>query len=259
MPIQSTQNPKIQRVRALLGKSKERRGQNRFVLEGVRLIEEAMRTGAQPETLLFGSEPSQRALALMRQAVSAGADVEEVKDNILDSLSDTRAGQGLLGVFSIPALPTPAALDFVLILDSISDPGNLGAILRTAAAAGAQLTVLTPGAADAFAPKVVRAAMGAHFYLPIRQMDWPELAGLKTKQRLCLLASDMTGGQSCWQSDLRQPLALIIGSEAAGISEQMLALADARLHIPMQGKIESLNASAAASILLFEVIRQRTT
>ncbi|MCE5206943.1 MAG: RNA methyltransferase [Chloroflexi bacterium] len=231
-----------------------------FVLEGVRLIEEAMLTGVQPDLLLFSSE-STRTLALVEKAKGCGSETEEVKPSVLESVSDTQTSQGLVGIFRIPSLPVPASPDFVLILDGVSDPGNLGTILRTASAAGVQLMILTPGTADVFAPKVVRSAMGAHFYLPIRLLDWTEINALKqnANQQLHFLASTMTGGKSCWESDLKRPIAILIGSEASGISSQAAQLSDEQIHIPMQGKIESLNASTAASILIFEAIRQRTT
>jgi TrmH family RNA methyltransferase len=264
MMIQSSHNPKIQRVRTLLGRRKERQEQNSFVLEGVRLIDEAMRTGALPELLLF-SDGSGRAQPLLEQAVANGVETQMVEPSLLETVSDTKTAQGLVGIFQIPTQALPDKPDFILILDSLSDPGNLGAILRSAAAAGVQLVLLTPGTTDAFAPKVVRSAMGAHFYLPIRTLDWEGIRNYGStvdtiaEPALQFLASDMTGGKSCWDSDLRRPCALIIGSEATGISAQAEAIAHERIHIPMQGKIESLNASAAASILIFEVIRQRTT
>ena len=260
MIIQSAQNAKIQRVRTLLTRHKDRIQQGCFVLEGTRLIEEAMFTGARPQLLLYSSD-SPRTLAVVEKAHSSGAEIDEVKPSILESVSDTQTSQGLVGIFPIPALPEPDPLDFLLILDGISDPGNLGTILRSAAAAGVQMVVLTPGSADPFAPKVVRSAMGAHFYLPLRIYQWDELAALKQKRAagMRFLASEMIGGKSCWASDLRQPVGLIIGSEAAGISNQAREQADDFIRIPMQGKIESLNASTAASILIFEVIRQRTT
>jgi len=262
--IQSSHNPKLQRVRALLGRRIDRQEQNSFVLEGVRLIDEAMRTGAVPGLLLF-AEASGRVQALLDQANASGADIPQVDPSLLEAVSDTKTSQGLVGIFQIPTLPMPDRPDFILVLDALGDPGNLGAILRSAAAAGVQLVLLTPGTTDPFAPKVVRSAMGAHFYLPMRTMDWEEIENFrnderqKTETALRFLASDMDGGKSCWDSDLRRPCALIIGNEATGISTQAEALADERIHIPMQGKIESLNASIAASILIFEVIRQRTT
>ncbi len=130
-------------------------------------------------------------------------------------------------------------------VDLIREPGNLGTLLRSAAAAGVQAVFLPPEIADAFAPKVVRAGMGAHFRLPIHTMSWDEIE--QHTEDLQIYLADMDG-QSCWETDLKKPLALIIGGEAEGASEQARKLAN---------KMESLNAGVAGSVLMFEVMRQR--
>lgn len=256
--IVSKQNPKIQRMRSLIGRRKERESQKAFVLEGVRVIEEALDAGAVPEMLLY-SEVSDRAMKLIDRARQVHADIDEVSERLLHSISDTKSPQGLMGIFSQKPLPIPKDLSFVLVLDAISDPGNLGTILRSCAAGGVQLVILTPETTDPYSPKVLRAGMGAHFYLPIHTLDWPEIKRviMNNGEPLHCFLSDVHDGQSCWESDLQQPLALVIGSEATGVSQQAHLLTSTKIHIPMQGKIESLNASIAASILIFEVIRQR--
>jgi TrmH family RNA methyltransferase len=164
-------------------------------------------------------------------------------------------------VFKTQPLPIPDAIDFVIIADGIHDPGNLGTLLRTTAAAGAQLLITTPGSVDAFSPKVLRAGMGAHFHLPILDLDWPEIQHLLKDRspQLRVFLADAGQGASCWETDLRQPCALVIGGEAEGASQAARDRADAGLSIPMPGKSESLNAAAAASILIFEVVRQRAS
>ena len=171
------------------------------------------------------------------------------------TVSETKNSQGILAVLDHYPLPIPDNLSFTLILDSIRDPGNLGTLLRTATAAGAQAVFLPPETTDAFAPKVVRAGMGAHFHLPIWSLSWDEihtrLAGLN------VYLAEMDGPVSCWQADFRSPLALIIGGEADGASEHGRRLANRLVSIPMPGKAESLNAAMAGAILMFEVVRQR--
>ncbi|MGE5123438.1 MAG: TrmH family RNA methyltransferase, partial [Acidobacteriaceae bacterium] len=156
-------------------------------------------------------------------------------------------------------LPLPAELDFLLILDGIRDPGNLGTILRTAAAARIQAVLLAPGNVDAFAPKVLRAGMGAHFRLPIHQLGWAHieqlLAGSPGGMRIYL--ADAAGGIPYTRADFRTPLALLVGGEAAGAGHEAFSLASEKVQIPMPGGSESLNAGIAAGILLFEVVRQR--
>ena len=148
----------------------------------------------------------------------------------------------------------PQSPNFILIPDQIRDPGNLGTLLRTADGAGVQTVFLPPETTDAFAPKAVRAGMGAHFRLSIQPKSWEEIHQLT--EGLQVFLADMDG-RSCWETDFRQPLALIIGGEAEGASEEAQKLASQKVSIPMNGKIESLNAAAAGSVLLFEVVRQR--
>lgn len=253
--ITSSQNSKIQLVRSLLGRSKERRQNAALVVEGVRLLEEALAAGWRFRFALYSQALSERGWVLLQRLSETGVETEEVAEGLLTSTSDTKSPQGLLAVLELQALPVPQQIDFALILDEIRDPGNVGNLLRSAAAAGAQAVFLTPGSADAFSPKVIRAGMGAHFRLPIHTLEWDEiraqLPGLK------FVLTGMDAPLSCWQADLRQGLAIIIGGEAEGASEAARRICDERIHIPMAAGTESLNAAAAGAIVLFEVKRQR--
>ncbi|MEO7840377.1 MAG: RNA methyltransferase, partial [Anaerolineales bacterium] len=175
--------------------------------------------------------------------------------SLMKSLSETETPQGILAVLEIIQLPIPNYLNFVLIPDQIRDPGNLGTLLRTAASAGVQAVLLPPETTDAFAPKVLRSGMGAHFRLPIHAMTWDEIRAQTNSLQIFLADMD---GQSCWETDLRQPLALVIGGEAEGASNEARKLATQKISIPMVGNIESLNAGVAGSVLMFEVVRQRS-
>jgi len=284
--ITSSQNPKIKLVRALSGRSKERREAGAFVVEGVRLVEEAVISNWGFQFALYDDSLSERGKSLVESLKSRGIETEEVSSTIMKSLSETETPQGILAILKLDQLPIPKLLNFVLIPDMIREPGNLGTLLRSAAAAGVQSVFLPPETADAFAPKVVRAGMGAHFRLPIYAMSWDEIqqavvsnASHLTEQdnprredltalpgesklsgathpRLQVFLADMNG-QSCWETDLKKPLALIIGGEAEGASEQAHKLANQKISIPMMGKMESLNAGVAGSVLMFEVMRQR--
>jgi len=254
--ITSTHNPRVQQIRALLGQRKEREERGEFVVEGVRLGEEAFESGWEARLLLYTSELSARGLDLVQRWRERGVEVEEAAPHVLRSAADTENPQGILGVFARRELPLPTEPDFLVVADGLRDPGNLGALLRTSAAAGVQAVLLSSGCADAFSPKVLRAGMGAHFRLPIHSLDWDQLAGvLKPACRVYLAESDE--GTPAWQLDLREPTALIVGGEAEGAGPQSRALADGCITIPMPGKSESLNAAVAAGILLFEVVRQR--
>ncbi len=261
--ITSAQNPKIQRVRALLGRRQERDSAGAFVVEGVRLAEEAQRAGWPAELVLYTSALSPRGLGLLDGYRAAGAEVEEVPPHLMQSVSGTEAPQGILAVVRRKLLPLPERLDFALIADSVRDPGNLGTLLRTAAAAGAGAALLAPGTTDAFAPKVLRAGMGAHFRLPVLEGDWEQIrAWCKDRPgvpALTILLAEAEEGVSCWETDLRRPVALVVGAEAEGVTPAARAAADGLITIPMPGRSESLNAAIAASILLFEVVRQRSS
>lgn len=253
--ITSSQNSKIKLVRALLGRAKERREANAFVVEGVRLVEEAVNSDWKFQFALYDDSLSERGLKLVKKLEDKKIEVEKVESHLMQSLSETETPQGILAVLALTNSPIPNSPNFLLIPDQIRDPGNLGTLLRTAAAAGVQAVLIPPETTDAFAPKVVRSGMGAHFRLPIHSKTWEEIEA-QTKGLQVYLA-DMDG-TSCWETDLRQPLALIIGGEAEGASEAAQKLVTQKISIPMQGSVESLNAGVAGSVLMFEVVRQRS-
>jgi len=252
--ITSSQNPKLKLVRALMGRPKERREANAFVVEGVRLIEEAIKAGWTFQFVLYSDGLNERGQDLLKVLIAHRVEVDEVAGDLLQKLSDTETPQGILAVLEFTDLPIPDSLNFILIPDQIRDPGNLGTLIRTAAAAGAQAIFLPDETADAFAPKVVRAGMGAHFCLPIHVLTWDEIR--ENTKDLQVYLADMDG-QPCWESDLRKPLALIVGSEAEGASEEGRKLATQKICLPMAGNVESLNAGVAGSVLMFEIVRQR--
>jgi TrmH family RNA methyltransferase len=253
--ITSNQNPKIKFARSLFGRAKERRDAGAFVIEGVRLVEEAIKANWPIQFILFDDSLSERGKAKIENLKSEGADVEEVSASVMQDLSETETPQGILAVLSFHQLPTSETLNFVLIPDQVRDPGNLGTLLRSAVATGVQAVIIPPNTTDVFAPKVLRSGMGAHFRLPIHSLTWAEIE--KQIKGLQVYIADMDG-QSYWESDLQKPLALIIGSEADGASESAQKLANGKLGIPMAKNVESLNAGVAGSVLMFEVVRQRS-
>jgi TrmH family RNA methyltransferase len=258
--IRSTKNPKIQQVRGLLARRAEREEQKAFVAEGVRLVEEALQAGWPARQLFFSDGVSERGRRVAEAYAALGTEVEEVSDAVMQTLAGTETPQGLLAVLAEYELPMHPAPDFLLLVDGVRDPGNLGTLLRSAAAAGVQAVLLPPGTVDAFAPKVVRSAMGAHFRMPIRTVDWTWLDAWR-KQAVKpwrIFLAEAENGTPCWQANLRQPLMLVVGGEAEGAGAETLQRVDEKLSIPMPGKFESLNAGVAASILMFEVVRQRS-
>lgn len=254
--ITSPHNPKLKLIRALAGRSKERREAGAFLAEGVRLVEDAFSAQWPFQFALFSTETSNRGKKLVEQLSAGGVDVEEVTPEILRAASEMENTQGVVAVLKLSTLPIPNLLNFVLIPDQIRDPGNLGTLIRTAAAAGAQAVFVPPETTDPFAPKVVRAGMGAHFRLTVCSLGWDEVR--THLMGLTAFLADAGGQASCWGADFRQPLALIVGGEADGASQNARELAKIIVNIPMPGKIESLNAGVAGAVLMFEVVRQRS-
>jgi TrmH family RNA methyltransferase len=260
--ISSTHNPHVQQVRALLNQKSARTEAGLFVVEGVRLAEEALTSGCKPMQAFYSQALKERGMKLVEAFTAQGSEIFELAVPVLESLSDTETSQGILLVLKQAETSLPAVTDFALVLDQIRDPGNLGTILRSAAAAGVKVVFLPPGTADAFAPKVVRAGMGAHFRLTIHNADWAEITRYckeTCRTPLKLLLAESGGGKACWQMDLKAPLALIIGGEAEGASAEARQATDELIYIPMPGQFESLNAAVAAGILLFEIVRQRSS
>lgn len=255
--ITSPENPKVKQARALL-EGKGRREQGRCLIEGVRLIEEALRAGVSPALVFFVDQAQQnaRSAALLEAARAEGAALLEVSPAVFGTLSDTVASQGVIAVASIRRVTLPPRAALILVLDKIRDPGNLGAILRSAEAAAVSLVVLAPGCVDPWNPKVVRSGMGAHFRLPlVPAPSWDAVAQHIGDRPVWLAAAHQALPYD--RVDWTAECALIIGSEAAGLSAEAEALGTGHVTIPMAGPVESLNAAMATTVLLFEAARQR--
>jgi TrmH family RNA methyltransferase len=256
--ITSLKNDKVKTVRALQRRRRVRQRERRFVLEGVRLVEEAVRAGVPPAFVLHtasvnADERGRRLLASLR-----GMDVpcHAVSEPVMAACSDTETPQGIVAVLPIPDLPRPGHPRLTLILDRVRDPGNLGTILRTALAAGVEQVLLTPGTVDASNPKVVRAAMGAHLRLPVAAPGWEAIAEAVAGCDVWLAEA---GGETPYTAvDWTRPVALVVGGEATGAGKQARTLARGRASIPMAAEVESLNTAVATAVVLFEVARQRT-
>ncbi len=251
--ITSPQNPKLKLIRALQSRAKARRKGGAFIVEGVRLFEEAVKTKWRIRFVLHDRSLSERGMEILDSL--EGVDVEEVDSALLKSISDTETSQGILAVLDYAQLPFPDSPNFILIPDQVRDPGNLGTLIRTAAAAGVDVVITPRGTTDAFAPKVLRAGMGAHFRLPIISLDWNEIQA--RVQGLTVYLAEMQGDVVYTEANLKQACAVIVGGEAEGARESARQLTDAEIYIPMKDEIESLNAAVAGAIILFEVARQR--
>ena len=255
--ITSTKNETVKHIRALQNRAKERRKAGLFVVEGVRLAEEALRTGWPVQQCLYDPEMTERGLAVVSALQAAGVETLEAAPHVIAAASDTETPQGVLLTLALSPLPLPETSDFVLVLDRLGDPGNAGTLLRTAAAAGIDAVLFSTGSVDPFSPKVVRSGMGAHFQLPVHTLPVDEIVQYCRAHGLRLLLAEAEKGECYHAAELISPLALVVGSEAHGPGDTFQMAADGYLHIPMPGNFESLNAAVAASVLIFETLRQR--
>lgn len=260
MMITSFQNPRIKTARLLINERKAREESNSLVVEGVRLVEEALLNGWPVEYALWSRPLGERGQKIIGNLINNQVPVDEIPAALMARISDTETPQGLMLVVRRKSMLLPLQIDFLLALDGVRDPGNLGTILRSACAFGSQGVALLPGCTDAFSAKVLRAGMGAQFRLPVMEMSVEEFRKTckeNTQPALQIFLADMQADKPCWSVNLRQPLALVIGGEAAGATQALYAIADEKLLIPMLAGSESLNAAVAASILAYEIMRQR--
>jgi TrmH family RNA methyltransferase len=254
--ITSTQNSKVKQIRQLQTQAKFRRAEHAFVVEGVRLCEEAVAANWGVRFCLHAPDLNPRGQAVLEELEARGIPVEAAATHVIKAISETKTPQGIILVLDADPLPLPVSPEFVLILDRINDPGNLGSLIRTAAAASVEAVLISIGSADIFSPKVVRSGMGAHFRVPMAVKPAAEIIATCQQWGVQLWASVMEQGVKYTNAALNKPAALIVGSEAQGVGEELIRTAE-KLHIPMPGGSESLNAAAAGAILIFEAVRQK--
>lgn len=251
--ISSTQNKRVRYVKALQSKARLRRGERKLVLEGDRLIADALASGGRPHLALYSLEHAD--FEVIARLQDSHCELLPVSAEVLAFASDTQQPPGIVALFAIPKPPIPQPCARVLILDAVREPGNLGTILRTAAAAGVQLAILAPGCVDPYNSKVLRAGMGAHFRLPVVEAAWPEISSFC--QDLFIYAASADSDIEYTAVDWRREWALIVGNEAHGVSRKASSLAQEVIGIPMSDAAESLNVASATAVLLFEARRQR--
>jgi len=259
--VRSRSNPLVKRLRALKERADPAGGL--MLIEGPKLLAEALHAGLELVELALAARlehaPLQAEIA--RHRLSARV----VDDALLDALSETEVSQGLLALARRPAFDEArlfvAPEPLLVVLVGVQNPGNLGGLLRTAEAAGAHGAILCAGCADPFAWKALRGSMGSAFRLPLA-LGWSvreSVARLRARglRLAATLASGAAGALPYAEADLRGPLALLFGSEGAGLPGDLTAQADLRLTIPTAAAVESLNVGVAAGVLLFEAARQR--
>jgi TrmH family RNA methyltransferase len=254
--VTSRDNPAYKAVARLVASAAERRKTGLTVLEGAHLLGAFLDAGGRPEQVMVSQAGIADAEIARLAERSAPAPLTLLSDALFESISSVESPTGVLACVRTPA-PRPAGADagLVLLLEDIQDPGNIGMLLRSAAAAGAEHVLLSPSCAFAWSPKVLRAAMGAHFAVNI--VERADLAAWLAEYRGQSVALASDASQSLYDLDLTRPTALLVGNEGSGLSAQIRKGATLTARIPMQGKMESLNAAAAGTIAVFEAVRQR--
>lgn len=258
--ISSLNNSHVKNITLLQKKPKAREEQGLFVIEGPKMFEEARELG-----LLRGAYVSETYYyeKLKEDPVFFDALVYEVfTDAVFKEVSETKTPQGILGLVRRPVYPIDDILNtpnpFLLLLEDIRDPGNLGTMIRTAEGAGITGVIFGDSTVDIYNPKVVRATMGSIFRVPFYQAgDFYETIDLIKQKGVTVYAAHLSGEIYDTEDCYRKSCAFIIGNEANGLSERATEKADRLIRIPMAGKVESLNAAVAAAILMYEAARQR--
>ncbi|HYR05724.1 MAG TPA: RNA methyltransferase [Gallionella sp.] len=254
--IQSRDNAFFKELAKLAGSVRQRSKASQTLLDGAHLLASYLDSGKQPQHILLNAAALHDAEIAALLERTADVPVTQLDDKIFAELSELKTPTGILALIDLTQ-PTGKIADsrFALLLEDIQDPGNLGSMLRSAAAAGCEAVFLSTGCADAWSPKALRAAMGGHFVLDIHeQQNLPDIAKSFSGT---LLAATLQATHSLYDCDLRGKIAFLIGNEGAGLSAGLLETATKTIAIPMPGKIESLNVAAAAAICLFEAVRQR--
>jgi RNA methyltransferase, TrmH family len=254
--IRSRSNPAFKVLVRLAGSSRERRRTGSTLLEGRRLVKAYQESGGTAETVLgtesaFADPPTR---AFLENFPARSRLV--LPDGLFSAISQLASPEGVAAVIRTPeAGPVPKPLSGCLLLENIQDPGNLGSILRTAVAAGTRQVFLSRESVFAWSPKVIRAGMGAHFFLSI--FENVDLAQVSRSFAGRIIATGPRATVSLYDLDLKGNIAWLFGNEGAGLSAEASGAATTQVRIPMPGPAESLNVAAAAAVCLFEQIRQR--
>jgi TrmH family RNA methyltransferase len=252
--IHSRDNPLFKRLKKLAESARARRDARMTLLDGEHLLAAYLDAGGEPQTLVRAESKSWPASI----ARCPAAKTVVLADALFAELSPVVTPTGILAEAGWVAPVASPGVALVVVLEDIQDPGNLGAMLRTAAAAGATLAILSKACHDPWSPKALRGGQGAQFILPMRHDDeLPAWLQHFEGQSVALALDEHAATIDFYTLDLRLPTALIVGNEGAGVSSALAQAASVRARIPMPGRVESLNAAAALAVAAFETVRQR--
>lgn len=255
--LTSLQNPLVKQMRKL-HRAKDRREQHVFLLEGTHLLEAAKAVDRPLMTLCCTSEWQSRYPDLWDWARQQAQRTELVSQEVLRAIATTVEPDGVVATIKRGTTPAPHFTHLGLVLETVQDPGNLGTMIRTAGAAGAEGILLSSDSVDFDHPKVLRASAGQWFQLPMTMSTQLQTDLLTYQQQgLQIIATLPTATQTYWEADLQKPTLILLGNEGAGLSPELIALADQHVTIPIAEGVESLNVAIAAALILYEAKRQR--
>lgn len=254
--ISSRDNAQFRELVKLATSSRERKAQGATLLDGPHLVDAYHSSGQTAESLVISESALEKPELRRLFETAAARQRVVVSDRLFNEVAQVATPTGITAVIQTPRNPPlPERLDTCLLLDELQDWGNVGSILRSAAAAGVRQVFLSPGSVFAWSPKTLRAGQGAHFFLAIH--EGVDLVALARRHPGRVIATEARARQSLFACDLRGAVAWAFGNEGAGLSAAVAAAASMRVRIPMPGDTESLNVAAAAAICLFEQVRQR--
>ncbi|MDY0973551.1 RNA methyltransferase [Massilia sp. CFBP9012] len=256
--ISSRDNAFYKDLKSLATSSQARRKAGQSLLDGVHLCQSWLDLRGAPRHCVVseGALGNREVQAIVARCDTLRAPVTALPDALFNAVSQVEHGVHLLFVIDSPQpSAAPALVGSSVLLDGVQDPGNVGSILRSAAAAGIKQVYCSPGTAFCWSPKVLRAAMGAHFVLDI--FEGVELAPLVRAAKVPVLATSGYAAERLYALDLRRPVAWVLGHEGQGVSDELLKLATHRVAVPHAGQVESLNVAACAAVCFFEGLRQQ--
>lgn len=261
-PISGRENSTIRLLRSL-SDAKHRKKERAFLAEGLKLVEDALRSSSQVRMVVAAPSLMQHhGKAILKLAEPRGIEVVWVTEKLLDQISESKTPQPVMAVIAVPEAPEEAlfssAAGLIVLCHQLQDPGNLGTIIRTAEAAGAAGVAVTGSTVDPFSPKAVRASMGSVLRLPVARIhDASDFLMACQRKGYQTAALALEGGTTPYDMDLRKPTLIILGQEGSGLPDEIIAAADLTVRIPMAGTIDSLNVATSAAVFLYEAVRQR--
>lgn len=254
--ITSTQNQRIKHLLLLQQKSAQRRADGLFVVEGRREVEHCLEAGFTPRSAFVCEEIAEAPLSLPQDV-----EVVPVSRNVYERIAYRGGTEGIVAVVEVrKAELTDLKLSFsplIVVLESVEKPGNLGAVLRSADAAGADAVIVCDPLTDLYNPNLIRSAVGALFTVPCVACSTEECISFFKEKGIQILTAQLQDSKLYYDTPMTGPTAIVMGTEATGLTDQWREAADAHIRIPMLGQLDSLNVSVSAAILLYEAVRQR--